>query len=155
MFRFTALVIIFSVLMAGEPLAESNAHSLRIIKQDKEEIAFTVELAQTPQELARGLMHRQSMPHDHGMLFLFEDEEERGFWMKNTYIPLDMIFIRKDGTIHHIHENAIPHDLTTIRSRGPVMAVLEVNGGVMELHGIQPGDRVFHAAFQNMLDDRE
>jgi uncharacterized membrane protein (UPF0127 family) len=84
---------------------------------------------------------------DYGMLFVFEDEAEQNFWMKDTLVPLDMIFIRADGVISRIHANAIPHDLTPIPSRGPALAVLEVRGGQAEVFGLRPGDRVRHKAF--------
>ena len=108
---------------------------------------FTIELALTPQQQAIGLMNRTSMPADHGMLFFFGEESERGFWMKNTLIPLDMIFIKKDGTIHHIHDSAQPNDLTSVSSNGPVQAVLELNGGMSKKIGIQAGDKVRHILF--------
>ena len=90
------------------------------------------------------------MAENHGMLFYFGGEEAgRRFWMKNTLIPLDMIFIKADGTIHHIHENAIPKDLTGVPSNGPVAAVLEINGGVSRKLELQKGDKVKHRFFEN------
>ena len=109
---------------------------------------FQVELALTPQEQATGLMFRESMKDDHGMLFYFGQERHAGFWMKNTLIPLDMIFIRYDGVIHHIHENAIPNDLTSITSQGLVLGVLEINGGLSQKLGISTGDKVKHQLFE-------
>ena len=75
-------------------------------------------------------------------------ESERRFWMKNTLIPLDIIFIKADGKIHHIHENAVPHDLTGIPSKGPVAAVLEINGGLSQTWGLAAGDKVMHPYFK-------
>lgn len=112
---------------------------------------FVVELAVTGPQMQKGLMHRESMPSNAGMLFYFGAEAERGFYMKNTLIPLDMIFIRKDGRIHSIHENAIPHDETTIFSKGPVAAVLEINGGQSRKSGIRAGQTVHHQFFGNAL----
>lgn len=112
---------------------------------------FVVELALTPSEMQKGLMGRESMPSNAGMLFFFGDEAERGFYMKNTLIPLDMIFIRKNGLIHAIHEKAKPHDETTIYSKGPVAAVLELNGGAAAKYGLKPGQQVHHAFFGNSL----
>lgn len=127
----------------GAPLSVVTASGL---KHD-----FTVEIALTPAEMARGLMNRTEMASDAGMIFWFGDEAERGFWMKNTYIPLDLIFIRRDGTIGHIHENAKPMDETSIRSNGPAAAVLEINGGLSKTLGMAPGDKVHHLFFGNSL----
>jgi uncharacterized membrane protein (UPF0127 family) len=124
---------------------------LSVVTASGQQQNFTVEIALTPQEMARGLMNRTEMAKDAGMIFWFGDEAERGFWMKNTYIPLDLIFIRRDGTIGHIHENAKPMDETSIRSNGPAAAVLEINGGLSKTLGIAPGDKVHHLFFGNSL----
>lgn len=126
---------------------EIETEKLLIVTASGKRHGFDVEVAHTPPQQAYGLMNRKSMPQDHGMLFIFQTEAGRSFWMKNTLIPLDMVFIRADGTIHHIHENAIPQDLTPVLSNGPVRAVLEVNGGRMEALGIRPGDKVNHRFF--------
>ena len=108
---------------------------------------FHVELADNDQSRARGLMFRTQMAPDAGMLFDFKQEAPASFWMRNTLLPLDMLFIRADGTIHHIHQRAIPHDETGIDSNGPVLAVLELNGGTVQRLGIKPGDKVEHPIF--------
>lgn len=105
---------------------------------------FQVEVMRTAEEKARGLMFRQFMPEDRGMLFDFEREQSVSMWMRNTYIPLDMLFIRTDGTVHHIHERAQPLDETPISSRGDVRFVLEINGGIAAKLGLKAGDRVSH-----------
>ncbi|MFN3701279.1 MAG: DUF192 domain-containing protein [Alphaproteobacteria bacterium] len=110
---------------------------------------FTIELALRPEEQAKGLMFRQSMPKDHGMLFVFGSNRERSFWMKNTLIPLDIIFLEQDGRIQHIHSMAKPQDLTGITSGLPSYAVLEINGGLSHKLGIKVGDYVHHTAFRN------
>ena len=110
-------------------------------------VHFDIELALNRAQQSQGLMNRTNMAEDAGMLFVFPDEAERGFWMKNTLIPLDMIFIKANGVIHHIHENAVPHDLTSIKSNGPVMAVLEINGGLSQKLNIKVGDSVNHPFF--------
>jgi len=102
----------------------------------------TVELARTDAERARGLMHRTALAPDAGMLFLFDESAEHAFWMKNTLIPLDMIFIAEDGRIAGIVARAIPGDLSPRSAGGPSRYVLEVNGGWAEAHGVGPGDRV-------------
>jgi uncharacterized membrane protein (UPF0127 family) len=141
------LTVFFVLACDNSDVKAQGTNKLSIVSADGTGHVFSVELALTPQQQAYGLMNRTSMPQDHGMLFVFGDEAERGFWMKNTLIPLDMVFIKKNGVIHHIHENAIPHDLTTNYSKGPVMAVLELNGGTSARLNIKPGDVVKHAVF--------
>ncbi len=104
--------------------------------------SFTVELAASDEERARGLMFRKELPEGRGMLFDFKDEQEVAFWMRNTYIPLDMIFIRADGTIRRIAANTEPLSERTVPSGGPVRFVLEVIGGTAKKLGIEPGDKV-------------
>jgi len=111
--------------------------------------AFSVELATTEAERERGLMFRKELPEGHGMLFDFHQEQPVSFWMHNTYIPLDMIFIRGDGRILRIAENAQPMSDRLIPSGGPVRAVLEVIGGTAGRLGIAPGDRVISPIFGN------
>jgi hypothetical protein len=110
--------------------------------------AFQVEVMRTPEQRARGLMHRQFMPADRGMLFDFKQTEPVAMWMQNTYISLDMLFIRADGTIARIAERTEPLSTRTIPSGEPVLSVLEINGGVAEKLGIKPGDKVEHSLFK-------
>ncbi len=109
--------------------------------------AFKVELAITPEQQMRGLMYRESLPAGAGMLFLYDTPTNASFWMRNTLIPLDIIFIGADGRIVNIHANARPLDETQIPSKGPVTGVLEINGGLAGRLGIRAGDRVLHPAF--------
>jgi uncharacterized protein len=109
--------------------------------------AFTVELATNDAERARGLMFRKELPEGHGMLFDFEHEEPVAFWMHNTYISLDMIFIRGDGSIVRIAENTQPLSDRLIPSGAPVRAVLEVIAGTARKFGIAAGDRVTGSIF--------
>jgi uncharacterized protein len=103
---------------------------------------FSVELAVSEEERAHGLMFRKQLAEGQGMLFDFKREQEVSMWMENTYIPLDMIFIRRDGRILRIAENTEPLSRAIIPSGGPVLAVLEVIGGTAKKLGIAPGDRV-------------
>ncbi len=103
---------------------------------------FIVEVARSPEEQAMGLMHRQSLAPDRGMLFPYDPPQPASFWMKNTLIPLDLIFIRADGTIARIAENTVPLSLDPVPSLEPVAAVLEIAGGRAAELGIRPGDRV-------------
>lgn len=105
---------------------------------------YRVELALSPQERAVGLMNRESMADDHGMLFRFDMVRPITMWMKNTLIPLDMIFIREDGTVAGFHENAEPLSEDVIASPEPVLYVLELNGGKATEIGLAVDDRVRH-----------
>ncbi|WP_298725281.1 DUF192 domain-containing protein [uncultured Ferrovibrio sp.] len=140
----TAFSIAAPVIAQPQPtLPQSDL----VILTEKGPQRFRVELADTDQSRARGMMFRTSMAPDAGMLFDFKEEQMASFWMRNTLIPLDMLFIKADGTILNIHQRAIPRDETGINSAGPVRAVLEVNGGTVARLGIKPGDRVQHAIF--------
>ena len=102
---------------------------------------FTVEVAATPAEQATGMMFRRSVAPNRGMLFPYSPPQTVGFWMRNTFIPLDMIFIRADGSIARI-ATAVPHSLDSVSSYEPVVAVLEIGGGRAAELGISEGDRV-------------
>ena len=108
---------------------------------------FTVEIADTEQARERGLMFRKELPPGRGMLFDFHREQQVGFWMKNTLIPLDMIFIDGRGRIVSIEQDAKPMSEDVIMSGGQVRAVLEVDGGTARRLGIAPGDRVYNPIF--------
>ena len=108
---------------------------------------FSVELATTEDEKTTGLMYRKELPEGRGMLFDFSPAEEVSMWMKNTYVSLDMIFIRPDGRILRIAENTEPLSTKIISSRGLAKGVLEVVAGTARKFGIQPGDRVAHPLF--------
>ncbi len=108
---------------------------------------LTVELADDEAERAQGLMHRDSLAQGAGMLFVYPESRNVGFWMKNTLIPLDMIFVDATGTVARVHANATPGDLTPIMSGSDVKAVLEINGGLAARMGIGPGTELRHPAF--------
>jgi uncharacterized protein len=110
--------------------------------------SFQVEVMRTPDERAKGLMFRQHMPQDRGMLFDFARNEPVAMWMQNTYISLDMLFIRADGTIARVTERAEPLSTRTLPSGGPVLSVLELNAGIAEKLGIKAGDKVEHPLFR-------
>ena len=103
---------------------------------------FVVELALSHRQQMQGLMFRRSMAPDAGMLFVYGRNEPTAMWMKNTYIPLDIVFIAADGRIVKIAERTVPLSLATISSGGPVVGVLELNAGTTSRLGIKPGDRV-------------
>jgi uncharacterized membrane protein (UPF0127 family) len=106
-----------------------------------------VEITETPGEKAQGLMFRKHLPDTSGMLFFYETPQEITMWMRNTYIPLDMVFVRADGVIHRIEARTEPLSDTIIASQGPVTACLELAGGAAERLGLKPGDRVEHRFF--------
>jgi uncharacterized protein len=142
----TTLAACGSAKPAPEPTVERTTTELaRIpltIRSSAGAHRFTVEVARTPEQQALGLMFRKSLDPDQGMLFPYEPPQSVSFWMKNTLIPLDMIFIRPDGTIARIAANTVPRSLDPVPSLEPVIAVLEIRGGRASQLGLRPGDRV-------------
>jgi uncharacterized membrane protein (UPF0127 family) len=112
------------------------------VTSGKKTRAFTVELAQTSMQQAKGLMFRTELADNAGMIFPFPEPRMASFWMKNTVIPLDIIFVRTNGTIESIAENTIPYSTTQVASGEPVGAVLELRGGLSAELGISAGDTV-------------
>ena len=137
----------FLVLLAGAVYAQA-LETLSIATQGGQRQSFRVEVARNDADRAQGLMFRRSMPADQGMLFDFGRVEPVSMWMQNTYLPLDMLFIRPDGTIARIAANTEPLSTRTIPSGEPVLAVLELNAGTASRLGIKPGDRVEHPVFK-------
>jgi uncharacterized membrane protein (UPF0127 family) len=138
----TALFLL-SLLVASAMAEVSFAKErVRLITASGRTHDLTVELATQPDQREQGLMYRRQMAPDHGMLFDFGETRPVMMWMKNTYLPLDMLFIARDGVIRTIHENAVPHSEAIIDSREPVAYVLELNAGTVKRLGISPGDRL-------------
>ena len=132
---------------AGAVYAQA-LESLSIATQGGQKQSFRVEVARNDADRAQGLMYRRSMPANQGMLFDFGRVEPVSMWMQNTYLSLDMLFIRPDGTIARIATNTEPLSTRTIPSGEPVLAVLELNAGTTSKLGIKPGDRVEHSIFE-------
>jgi uncharacterized membrane protein (UPF0127 family) len=132
--------------LAGMPAPAAEMQTLEIVTNNGVH-SFSVEVMANDADRAKGLMYRRELPDGQGMLFDFQRDQEIAMWMKNTYIPLDMIFIQGDGTIRRIAENTTPLSEATIPSRGPVRGVLEVIGGTARRFGIKAGDRVAHPIF--------
>jgi uncharacterized membrane protein (UPF0127 family) len=109
---------------------------------------FSVEVMRTDEERARGLMYRRFMAANRGMLFDFKTEQPINMWMKNTYLPLDMIFIARNGSVTHVVADTEPLSERIISSNGPAFAVLEVNAGIAAKISLKPGDRVQHPMFR-------
>ena len=135
-------LLLFVLTAALAFAATFSTERLTIRKADGTTHAFTVELAISADQRAQGLMDRREMADDHGMLFDFGLTRRVAMWMKNTYLPLDMIFIRKDGTIARIAADTEPQSEAIIDSREPVHFVLELNAGSAMKLGIAPGDEV-------------
>jgi uncharacterized membrane protein (UPF0127 family) len=151
--RAPALFLLFAALTVGcrpaeavhaeQASAAAPASTIPlIIRSAKGARTFQVEVARTPAEQAKGLMYRTSLAPDAGMIFLFDPPEYASFWMKNTYIPLDMLFIRTDGTIARIAANTTPRSLEPVSAGELVGTVLEIAGGRAAELGIREGDRV-------------
>jgi uncharacterized membrane protein (UPF0127 family) len=132
------------------PQPELPKEQITIVTHDGQRHVFNVEMARAPQQQITGLMFRKSVPADGGMLFVWPAPEISHMWMKNTLAPLDMVFIRADGVIDSIAENTVPHSLRDISSQGPVIATLELQGGVTARLGITVGDRVLAPMFHDV-----
>jgi uncharacterized membrane protein (UPF0127 family) len=148
--RAAALALLVPLLLVAAGRAPGRAadlDTLEIVSKTGVH-PFAVELAVTEEQRERGLMFRRELPEGHGMLFKFEPDQVVAMWMHNTYIPLDMIFIRADGRILRIAENMTPQSDRIISSGGPARGVLEVIGGTARKLGLAPGDRVAHPWFE-------
>ena len=139
------------ILLASLSAPQARADALRplTIHTATGDHVFSVEIANTPNAREIGLMNRRFMPQDRGMLFEFDRDEPLAFWMKNTYISLDMVFIARDGKVTHVVNRAEPLSEAIIPSGGPSAAVLELNGGVAAAIGLRVGDKVEHAFFSH------
>ncbi|MDZ4134120.1 MAG: DUF192 domain-containing protein [Paracoccaceae bacterium] len=152
--RSAALTAVFALVLAVVGVAPLSAFA-QSCRPDSLEVRltgggvarFNIELADTPQTRSRGLMFREKMATAAGMLFIYERPQRAVFWMKNTLIPLDMIFADPTGLVTQVHANAIPHDETGIDGGEGVLAVLEINGGLAKRMGITQGAVLRHPAF--------
>lgn len=129
------------------PPVEFGTGQVEILTHDGRRYPFSVEIAKTPAQRARGLMYRKQMAADHGMLFDFDGVQPRAMWMKNTYLSLDILFLEADGRIWMIAEETTPLSEKTILADGPIRAALELKAGTSRLLGIEVGDRVLHPMF--------
>src|SRR5437588_2839058 len=145
---FAAALLALSGFVGHAQLATFPKAELTIVSAG-EPHKFTVELATTPGQMEQGLMFRKSLAPDAGMLFDYRAPSMAAMWMKNTLIPLDMLFVDQQGRIINIHERAVPGSLDPIAAAGPARAVIELNGGTAAHLGIKPGDRVIYPIFGN------
>ena len=139
--------VCLSMCAAASVAQESCQPNTVKIRGDWGSAVFQVEVADDPEERARGLMFVEHMPMMSGMIFVYDKPQSVAFWMRNTLIPLDMLFVGPDGIVQHIHENAIPHDETPIPGGQNVLAVLELNAGMVSRLGISVGDAFQHPVF--------
>jgi len=142
----SAIVVVALCALSGSGARAASVQPLEIVTKSGVQV-FSVEMATTEEEKTTGLMYRKELPDGKGMLFDFSPEQQVSMWMKNTYISLDMIFIRADGRILRIAENTEPLSTRIISSGGPAKGVLEVIAGTAQKYGIAPGDRVAHPLF--------
>jgi hypothetical protein len=141
-----AVAAFLCVALSGAAASAADQSTLEIVTKNGVHV-FSVELAINDADRQKGLMFRKELPEGQGMLFDFKQDQDVSMWMRNTYIPLDMLFINADGRIRRIAENTTPLSERTIPSGGPVRGVLEVIGGTAKKLGIAPGDRVAHPLF--------
>ncbi len=141
------LIIILTIPLAACGGDSDSSKTLIIESKNGQKHIFNIDIAADSESRIRGLMFVEDMPKDKGMLFVYPSEMEASFWMKNTLIPLDIIFIKSDGTINHIYHMAMPLDETSISSQGTVKAALEINGGLAAKLGIKTGDKIIHSIF--------
>ena len=146
-YTLLATLLLFACGKAPEPKPTTP---LVVTTTANGDVRFNVEVAQTPEELQTGLMHRTEMPSNNGMIFVFEPIRPVQMWMKNTKLSLDMLFVAGNGKIVMIKEKATPMSETRITCKDPVRAVIELNAGQVERHKIQIGDTVQHRVFDNL-----
>lgn len=146
------MLALVGLLAIARAVAAENppefGHGALTIEASGGKFHFEIEVAETPAARARGLMFREGLSDDHGMLFDFGHPQEVTMWMRNTFISLDILFIRSDGRISRIARNAQPLSDRVMESGGPVRAVLELRGGLTAERGIEPGDRIIHPLFE-------
>jgi len=150
MIQRIALVLIVFLAGCAQPVfsqdADARVDDVVLVTQSGEH-PLKLEVAATPAEWQKGLMFRRSLEGIDGMLFVFSGYSPHAMWMKNTYIPLDILFIDSEGRVTTVHRDAVPHDLTSLPSDGPAKGAIELNAGDVERLHIAVGDMVRHPAF--------
>ena len=148
-----ALNLFFAICLLLSPLSSARAEEMTFptdtlaIKTHDATLHYTVEVATSEEQQHQGLMFRKSLPKMHGMIFVMSHPRQVTFWMKNTPLPLDMLFIDNKGIVAQIKENATPESTDQIASAGEVRAVLELKGGAAAQYHIAPGDKVIYSLF--------
>ena len=147
--RAAPFLVVLALLAAG---LVHSAHAMRLetlkLITARGAHVIDIEVTETPAEKAQGLMFRTRLADTSGMLFFYDTPQEITMWMRNTYIPLDMVFIRADGVVHRIEARTEPLSENIVASKGDVTACLELAGGAAERLGLKPGDRVEHRFFK-------
>lgn len=142
-----AFLTCLSVLAAGAQTVQGCREDAVMLRGDWGQARFSVEIADSGPERAQGLMHRATLPRSAGMLFVYHKAGFVSFWMKNTLIPLDMIFMDETGVVRRVHHMAVPGDLTPIAGGDDIKVVLEINGGLAQAMGIGEGSQMRHPVF--------
>lgn len=148
--RTAAAVAVTLLALSGAARAACGLNSAEL-RGSWGQARFSVEVADTYRSRARGLMNRETLPSSAGMLFIYDKPARQTFWMKNTLISLDMVFVAEDGTVKNVHHRAVPHDRSLISSDGKVVMVLEILGGLAERMGITAGDHLRHPAIDQTV----
>lgn len=143
------ILILLNISSIAEAMTQFPTDHLAIVGADGRRHEYTVEVASTLEQLTQGLMYRRQMAANAGMIFDFQISKPVSMWMKNTLIPLDMVFVDQHGVITGIAERTVPQSLDIISSPGPARAVIELNGGATQAAGIKAGDHVIYALFGN------
>ena len=149
MIKVASLVAAFALI--GHGVLAQCSEDVVDLRWDGGSARFNVEIADDDQERGRGLMFVESMGRYNGMLFVYDAPSTVAFWMKNTLIPLDMVFLDQHGVVQHVHENAVPGSLETIPGGDNILAVLEVNGGLASKLGLVKGAEMRHPAFAQSM----
>ncbi|NRB05499.1 MAG: DUF192 domain-containing protein [Rhodobacteraceae bacterium] len=156
MSRLSSVVLLALLLVCGAFAPPAAAASSRLkacsidevsVRGDWGQMRFRVDVADDDAERGQGLMFVEQMDRDKGMIFLWDEPQHARFWMRNTYIPLDMLFVAAKGVVKHIHHEAVPRDDTIIDGGPGTLAVLEINGGMSRSFGIDVGSELQHPAF--------
>jgi len=144
---WAALAAVLGVFLCAVVARADADQSILVIDSATGSHTFTIEIADDREERARGLMHRRELARDAGMLFVYDRPQETAFWMKNTPLPLDILFADEHGVIISIARRTTPFSTRDIPSGGPVLGVLEINGGLSDELGVTEGDRLRHPVF--------
>ena len=152
MVKFRYHIIAFVVFLLNPPCSLWAEEPARVepltISTDQSSTMLSAEVADTEELRQRGLMFRHILPPDQAMLFDFETPRPAAMWMKNTYMSLDMLFVREDGTIAALAENTVPKSLDTVSVQEPVRGVVELAAGTIKRLGVHKNDKVFHRIFK-------